>query len=375
MRTVYSVLTSVKNRVTSAWCALRDFRTNQHIVVFESDDWGSIRMSNRKDWGDLLNMGYAVDKRPYERFDTLESPNDLEALFEVLSKFKDANGNHPVLTANMLMVNPDFEKIKEERYQAYYYEPIADTYTRYYGDTRVLALMKQGMDSGVFMPQSHGREHFNVRQWLAGLQAGNEDLLTAYRFGMCGIAPKAHPEIGNQMMSALLASNEYEQKEIDRIVAEGLTLFEKMWGFKSKTFVAPRYLWNESSEKTLSENGVELFQTDRRSKPAFHSPVRFFSTGSRNKYGQVYSVRNCRFEPATKEGGESVDDLMEQIDNTFKQHKLVVFSTHRINYAGGIDESNRTRTLRVLDEFLTRLLIKYPDTVFMSSNQLIEVLK
>ena len=375
MRTVNSIIKGMANRLEATICACRDAHINHRIVVFESDDWGSIRMPLRKGWEELLHLGYVVDKRPYERYDTLESPSDLEALFDVLSRHKDREGNHPVITANMLVANPDFEKIKKDDYRRYSYEPISNTYTRYYGDDKVLSLMRQGLKEGVFMPQSHGREHFNVNQWIRGLQADDKDLLTAFEFGLCGIAPLNHPEKGNLMMNALLGQSETEQTIIDGIVDEGLKIFEQLWGFKSKSFVAPCYLWNDDTERILAQNGVALIQTSRSSKPAFNTSARHFYSGQVNKYGQVYSIRNCAFEPATHEGGESVDALMKQIDKTFKQKKIAVISSHRTNYVGGIDEKNRTRTLQVLDDFLTQLLRIYPDTLFVSSDQLINYYK
>lgn len=373
MRNINSLFESLNNRWMSLFCNYKDFRTSRHIVVFESDDWGSIRMSTKKDWDELLQLGYAVDKRPYERFDTLESPEDLEALFEVLSKHKDCHGNHPVITANMLMANPDFEKIKKSDFRNYSFEPIAETYKRYFGDTRALDLMRQGLDDGVFMPQFHGREHFNVAEWMQGLQAGDEDLLTAFKYGMCGIAPKSHPEQGNNMMVALRARNEEEQKQIEVGVNEGSRMFEEMWGFKSKTFVAPCYTWNEQIEKILADNGVELIQTSRMKRKAYHSSSRHCYSGQQNDFGQVYSIRNCKFEPATNEGGASIEALMSQIDKVFTQRKIAIISTHRINYVSGIDCSNRTKTLTILDGFLTQLLKEYPDTVFLSSDKLLEI--
>ena len=364
----------IRNKILTTLYPSFDFRTARHIVVFESDDWGSIRMSTRPAWDALLKQGYDLDKRRYERYDTLESAKDLEALFNVLRKHHDKNGNPPVITANMLMANPDFQRIEQSNYKQYFYEPIVDTYKRYYGDASVLSLMRQGMEEGLFMPQCHGREHFNVAKWMRGLQAGDKDLLVAFMYGMCGIAPKDHPEKGNQLMNALLAYNEKEQEAIDAIVAEGLKLFEKLWGFKSKSFVAPCYLWNSSTEKVLSDGGVQLIQTSRRGKPAYQNRERCFYSGKRNRYNQLYSVRNCKFEPSTKEGGASIEALMNQVDKVFAQHKLAVFSTHRINYVSGIDETNRSRTLRLLDEFLTQLLRKYPDVEFLSSDKLIEVI-
>lgn len=371
---IRKLFVSINNRLQNNKCDRKDFRTKRHIVVFESDDWGSIRMSNKKDWEELLKLGYAVDKRPYERFDTLESPEDLESLFEILSKYKDCKGNHPVITANMLMVNPDFEKIEKSGYQEYYYEPISNTYTRYFGDTKVLDLMRQGYENGVFMPQSHGREHFNVAQWMRGLRSGNEDLLTAFKYGMCGIAPKAHPEQGNKMMVALRAKNEEEQKQINEIVKEGLGLFEQLWGFSSKSFVAPCYAWNEDVEKVLAENGVELIQSSRAKKEAFHSPRQYYYSGQRNRFDQTYSIRNCTFEPATNVKETSIETLMKQTDNIFNQHKIAVFSTHRINYVGGICQQNRNQNLALLDEFLQKLIGKYPEVEFFCSDKLLEVL-
>ena len=368
------ILQSIKDRVNTAYCQYKDFRTSRHIVVFESDDWGSIRMSNKKDWNELLRLGYAVDKRPYERFDTLESAEDLEALFEVLSKHKDCKGNHPVITANMLMANPDFEKIEKSNYQEYYFEPIANTYNRYFGNAKVLDLIRQGYEEGLCMPQSHGREHFNVAQWLKGLQASNKDLLTAFKYGMCGIAPKAHPEQGNVIMTALNAANDEEQKQINEIVKEGLQMFEHFWGFESKTFVAPRYAWNERIEKELATCGVELIQTSRAKKEAYHSPKKYYYSGQHNKYNQKYSIRNCTFEPATNHRETSIDVLMNQVDNAFSNHKIAVFSTHRINYVSGIDEQNRTKTLSLLDGFLKILVEKYPNVEFLSSDKILNVL-
>ena len=363
----------LKDKLQREIVARRDFRTTRHIVVFESDDWGSIRMPNKETKDALVGLGYAVDKRPYERFDTLESPEDIEALFEVLLKYKNNQGQHPVITANMLMANPDFERIEHSGFCDYFYEPISNTYLRYFGDTKAIDYLRQGHQEGLFMPQYHGREHFNVEQWMKGLQLKDEDLLTAFRYGMCGIAPKLHPEHGNKMMMALWAEDERGQKQINEIVEEGLSLFEQFWGFKSKTFVAPCYCWSEEVERLLFHAGVQLIQASRTKKAAFNSPPCHYYTGYRNHFGQFVSIRNCSFEPSTDNRDTSIKGLLKQVEATFAQHKIAVFSTHRINYVGGIDEDNRTQNLQLLDRFLSVLLAKYPDVEFLSSDKLIDI--
>lgn len=369
MRSIQSYYSSALNLLAS----FRDFRTKRHIVVFESDDWGSIRMPSKEVMIDLTKQGYFFEKKPYEK-DTLESSSDLIALFEVYEKYKDINGHHPIITANMLMANPDFNKIKADKFSHYHYEPVAETYKRYYGDAGVLNVMKQGLDAGVFMPQSHGREHFNARHWIIGLQNQNEDLLTAFQYGMCGIVPKKNPEMSNELMKALRASDEIGQDEINKIVSDGLDMFEVLWGFKSRTFVAPCYSWSIHTEDVLAQKGVKMLQTARKNLAAWGSEPRHFYTGKRNKWGQFYSVRNCSFEPVPRHGGGSVDNLMAQVDGAFKCNKLAIFSTHRINYVGGIDVKNRDNTLHLLDEFLKKLQNKYPDVEFMSSDMVLNYL-
>ena len=141
------------------------WRTNRHIVVIESDDWGSIRMPSKEMYDSLIKKGVTLGKYGYEKVDTIASRSDLEKLFEVCDSFKDINGRPLVITANAVVANPDFQKIKESNFQAYFYEPITTTMERYYPGCSPFPLWKEGMEAGVFHPQLHGREHINVPMW------------------------------------------------------------------------------------------------------------------------------------------------------------------------------------------------------------------
>ena len=56
------------------------YKTNRKIVVFESDDWGSIRMPSKLAYSNLLKKGIGVDKSYlYDTLDSLEKKEDLEA--------------------------------------------------------------------------------------------------------------------------------------------------------------------------------------------------------------------------------------------------------------------------------------------------------
>lgn len=370
---VLKVVNGINHRILAERYSRKDCHVSEQILVFESDDWGSIRMSNREDWNDLKRMGYHVDERPYERYDTLESAEDVYELCQVLYKYKDRKEHHPVITANMLMANPDFEKIKRSSYRKYYYEPISETYKRYFGSLSVVEEMKDGFRKGVFKPQSHGREHFNIHQWMQKLQSGDENTLVAFSHNMCGIAPK-ETKGGNTLMNALKGTDAATQQDIENIVREGLHQFSDFWGMQSKTFVAPCYAWNQGVESVLADEGVDLIQCSRVSKAVYQQPATYHYSGERNKLGQVYSIRNCTFEPATTKN-YSIEQTLSQIESAFKNHKVAVVSTHRINFAGGLSKENRVNNLRYLDVLLREVLSRFTNVCFKSSDELIEIYK
>ena len=102
---------TIKKGILSNIANIPGWRTNRHIVVIESDDWGSIRMSSLENFNRMLKAGMPVDKSHYNLYDALECNDDLVALMETLSKFKDVTGRPPVFTGVNVVANPDFEKI------------------------------------------------------------------------------------------------------------------------------------------------------------------------------------------------------------------------------------------------------------------------
>ena len=115
------------------------WKTKRHVVVIESDDWGSIRMSSKEAFDRMLKAGMPVDRSHYNLYDSLECNDDLEQMYETLSKFKDSTGRHPVITGVNVVANPDFEKIKTNNFSEYIYEPYTETCKRYSNHDRVYA--------------------------------------------------------------------------------------------------------------------------------------------------------------------------------------------------------------------------------------------
>lgn len=353
--------------------SLTGWHTNRKIVVIESDDWGSIRMPSKEVYSKCLKDGYPVDKRPYERYDSLENSSDIIALFETLAKIKDCNGNVAVITANYVLANPDFEKIKINKFDNYYYENLESSYDKY-GYYNVVSLIKDGNDSNLFHPQFHGREHFNTHAWLNQLQLKEKDNLFAFNNNMVGITPKINSNLGNQLMVALNYNNEKELDEKNDILIDGLKLFEKLFGYKSKSFIAPCYTWSPFFHESLKQSGVDYIQGSMvqfigNSNFQNKTSKIYHYTGQVNKQDQLYMIRNVQFEP-TLNRYNAVDRALNQIQRAFLLKKPAIITSHRLNYIGSLDLKNRDSNLKTLKIMLSQIIQKWPDVEFMTSDKL-----
>lgn len=350
------------------------WRTNRNIIVFESDDWGSIRMPSKNVYKRCLEAGYKVDQIPYERYDSLASETDLELLFNVLKSVADKVGNPAVITANVLTSNPNFEKIRASNFQHYSYELITETFKKYPEHANCLSLWKDGMESGVFYPQSHGREHLNVSLFMNALQQRENDVHFGFEHNMPGCIPKKNPKKGNKFVESLRFTNSQDKKEKFLNILEGLDLFEKILGYRSKSFTPPNYLWSPDFDAEISKRGVRYYQGNHKMKePTFDGSVRYHRhfLGDTNKYDQRYLIRNANFEPSlVSSKSDTVDQCLKEISIAFRLKKPAIICSHRLNYVGFIDKKNRDNNLRSLNELLHLILKKWPNVEFMNSVQL-----
>lgn len=349
------------------------WRTNRKIIVFESDDWGSIRMPSRRAFDVLLSAGIRVDNCHYNRYDSLASSDDLSHLFSILNKFKDRNGNHPVITANTIVANPDFDRIKKSNFTEYHYELFTETFKRYPKHNGTFELWKQGIDAGFFKPQFHGREHLNVSRWLKVLQSGSKETRMAFENSLFGISTTITSEQRKSYLAALEFDDISELTWQNEMLADGLKLFEIMFGYKSKTFIAPNYIWHPEVESQLHSSGIEALQGGSSHLiPGGHETNRLIrhKLGEYNSWNQNYLIRNAEFEPSGDQKKDWLKSCLNEIEVAFMWNKPAIIGSHRVNYIGFIDESNRIKNLQLLNQLLSIMLKKWPNIEFMSSDQL-----
>lgn len=365
-------LKKIKNSFTAHSTNRGGIRMKERVVILESDDWGAIRTPSPEVLEAFRKKGFAMAGSVYQ-YDMLERAEDLERLFGLLLEFRDNRGNTPVMTANMIMANPDFDAIRQSGFSTYHYELSSATCLRQSGHEQVPRLWKTGMQQHVFHPQFHGREHLQYKRWLRVLQTGDEAARFSFDRGATysGKADYSFMEAFDWDSPADIA----EQKNV---LSEGLRLFEEQFGFRSRTFIAPCYNWDPEIEAHLKSEGVVMMQGIKNQLCPTGTFDRYrkisHQFGETNKSGMRFSIRNCFLEPSLYPNRDWVDLCLMQVRTAFMYQKPAVICTHRINYVGGILAANRDRGLRDLKRLLATLTTRWPDVRFISSDQLIDYL-
>ena len=355
------------------------WRTKRHLVVIESDDWGTIRMPSREVYEEFLRRGIRVDRDPYCRFDNLATKHDLENLFEVLHSVKDKNGRPAVITANTLSANPVFEKIRESDFTEYYFEPFTETLKRVATHEGSWEMWQQGMAEGVFHPQSHGREHLYVKKWLQTLRNGDKVTRVAFDLGTWGLTSNVDSTIREYYMGAFNSSEDADIRDFESIIDDALRMFKDIFGYDSFSFTPTTYTWSPKIEPCLVQHGVKYIQSTFQQKTPIGDDQGVKVTyrgfqGTKTRAGLIRLFRNCFFEPSTKENVDWVGDCLKRIEIAFKHGKAANICAHRLNFIGSIDSKNTDRTLPEFKRLLQEIVRLWPDVEFVTSDQLGEII-
>ena len=370
-------MSTVKNLIKDLG-HLPGFRTPRKIIVFLSDDWGGVRVRSKEAREALIKAGIPMDGNRFDRFDMLESNEDLEGLFEVLLSHKDQKGNHPVFTAVANVGNPDFEKIMASGVSEYHYEPCTETLKCYRNHDRVFDLYQKGIDLNIFRPELHGREHLQVQWWLGSLQSGNEMVRKAFDQGYWHLPGKYLPNPLHRGLAAAydIASRE-EIKPQQEIVTDGARLFKEIFGYSSALFIPPAQHYHQDLEAAIAAAGFKMIDVPRlrkmplgngksRTKPQYLWHI--------NSLGLRYLTRNAVFEPNIYENSDGINECLAGIASAFRFRKPAIISNHRAAFTSGLDEKNREKGLKGLDRLLKGILKRWPEAEFMSAASLVELM-
>jgi len=321
-----------------------------------------------KDGVDLLSdEGYVFNK-----YDSLATSEDISSLFDVLCTVTDSTGRHPVLTPVSVVANPQFDKIKEAHFENYYFEPFTETLKKYPGCEDSFILWKEGIEKRLFVPQFHGREHLNVKVWMKALRSDHVKARTAFNYGMWGISTVNDPEIKIEFQAAFDFVDPEDIKYHEEVIETGLKLFTNIFGYQATYFVPPNGPFSSKLQSFCAGQGIKYLSVAKiMAEPAGDGEKRIGINwlGRRTSSGITCMTRNCFFEPC-QNGQDWVDTCLNDISTAFKWRKPALISSHRVNYIGALDTSNRDRGLKKLRLLINSILKHWPDAEFLTTAEL-----
>jgi len=368
---------NAKRRISDYVKNLRGWRTSRKFVAFAVDDYGTVRTASRFAWEQLYSGGLDVSNQ-MDRFDALETRSDLAALFEVMDSVRDAESQPAIFTAYTLSANPDFGEIRADG-EMYHHEDLPVTFERLAAEqpdaySGAWSLWREGRERGLIHPQFHGREHFNIELIEKKLASKSPDLLLSLEnSSMAGIGPEATmpgvaftEAFGLHDRSSLPAHRE--------ILEDGLIVFEQIWGFRSETFTPPAQKLHPSLYPLAEAGGVVAIDKPLRCSRAMGdgtSRREINRSGRQPGQDHVTVVRNVVFEPCKDMGFEPVSRALEQIQAAFLWGRPAIISSHRVNFGGHLDETNRERGLSALKRLLQGIVQRWPEVEFLSVDRLV----
>lgn len=360
----------IKNKIKSlvkTFLMKKGLKTNKKIVVFESDDWGADRNYSKENLDKLLSLYPEFAPDGYQKFDTLESDEDVRELKKVLLSCRGADNSPAVFTLNFATFNLNTEEMKNADLKETKLVPIELYYKEKNGSGKVLAEVADGEYKGCFASELHSREHINSETLIADIKGGNKLVADALDLKIVGVNSE------NYCGMDTLNTSEENSKAI---LEDAMEEYEKVFGKVSESYIAPCYTWKPSDEKVLENLGVKylqgkLFQNLPVGKDKYKKVYHKFGEKSKNA-NLYYFYRNCFFEPTRDRlKGKSDDEIlkktMQEIKLAFRCKKPAVICSHRVNFVSGIAKENRTSNLKLLKELLEKIKQEYPDVIFESS--------
>ncbi|MDH3380978.1 MAG: hypothetical protein OEQ39_29035 [Gammaproteobacteria bacterium] len=367
----------IRNHVKNAF----GWRTGRKLVVLSVDDYGVVRTASREALDRMVLKGLKVQSR-FDAYDALETEEDLEMLFDVLTSVKDQNRNHAVLTPFAVPCNINFEQMKKEGYARYVSELLSVTYEKLStldsaAYSNAWGLWQEGQAKKLLCPQFHGREHLNLKIFEDKLRRKERELITALenRSYSCN-ASSLSPNIS--YTAAFKFDNFTENHHFQEVVRTGLEAFETVYGYRAQNFNAPGGVESQAIHRSLYEGGIRFLDTpliklEHQGSGKYKRKINY--TGKTNPLGQIFLVRNVVFEPTDARGVNWLSGPLQQIGAAFRLRRPAIISSHRVNFSGYIDPKNRKIGLTALRKLLQQVVKKWPDVEFVGAHELGQIIE
>ncbi|MBK8551396.1 MAG: hypothetical protein IPL53_10195 [Ignavibacteria bacterium] len=327
---------------------------NEKYIIIESDDWG-LERGLTEDSIRRLEKKYGRDKLTRWSYDSLETSEDLNELYEVLGNYKNKFEFPPVITANFITHNIDYSS-----QQKLNFIPISKGFNN---ENDLGQSYKTGIENKFIFPQLHGYSHYNIselKQYFdteTGREAFNE------KFFLRESTVKGRLKLFHGELST-------KNKESFRF-SEASDVFYEMFGFRSKTVIPPTFILDNELQKMLKENGITLVQSSNRLLTSDNKKFRYPYFQKRK--GMFWSVRRARLDPH-EDYGYFHEQCIASVANAFDSKMPAIIDFHRVNFAGRYAPGYRARSIKELKLMFDEIYNRWPEAKFIHSQNLNDIL-
>jgi hypothetical protein len=349
------------------------------LVVFQSDDWGRAGVRDREGWEALQALGLNLGERNYD-FYSLETAEDIEAIVSLLIHHTDSSGRPACLGMNFITANVDFPKVRADNHRQIHLRSLADGLPDGWNRPGLFEAYRHGISAGVLSPALHGATHFCRPAVERNLNDPGERASLLRLFWRADV-PYIHwrmPWIGFEYSDPGQNGREvFLGAEIqEKMISDAVKTFTQLFSKPSRSACAPGYRANKNTHLAWAKHGIQVAQNG----PGSNLPPHFELHGDvkgearNNEKGEtslLHLYRTLDFEPSN--GQEvSVEACVRMAENNFARGIPAIISVHSINFHSTLKDF-RSRTLRLLDEFLTALESKYPDLLYVRDEDLFDL--
>lgn len=364
----------MKEIIRNIWLNVKNipgWKTSRKIIVIEADDYGSLRMPSNEVYEQLLDKGY-ISSGVHDKYDSIETVEDLSELFKVLKSVRDSEGNYAKITPFFNPTNPDTASIIENNYNSYEYIDYRQVVKEQKIGNSIFDLWEEGIDLGIFKPQYHGREHVNVPKLMELLQSNHQIIRESFEMGFYHPILNEHKEYHN-LRRAFYFDNEVEKNIIKNGLVEGYDVFNRIFNYNPIVFSPSNGTFHPDFKKAITSKGIKTFVESGvryipRGNGKIDSERKFVIGRVARQENTINYSRNVTFEPSDNKN--AVKKALDEIEVAFRWNKPAVIATHRTNFSGKLDKVNRERSLEELKTLLINIKSKWPDVLFLNSEEL-----
>ncbi len=321
----------VRRELSAAW----DEPCLRHpVLVFEGDDWG---------------------------YGPLAQADALRDIAQVLGRYTDVTGRHPVMTLGVILSGPDAAQGQD---------PQAIMQLDHTRLAPVLAAMKQGVEQGVFALQLHGMQHYHPD--VLDQVARHDPAVARWRRQDLPLTEDLPSRLQSQWTdAATLPSRPLGLDDIRARVASEVAAFTRVFGAPPAVVVPPTFVWNEAVERTWAESGVRVIVTPGEryeARGADGVPIdtdQRYRNGQRCASGLMAMVRDDYYEPVR---GHRAARGLEALACKWRQRRPVLLETHRSNFVG--PTAQHADSLRSIEALVAAALVSHPELRFVSVEEL-----